>query len=300
METDFEVIIVGGSYSGLSAGMALGRSMRTTLIIDGGRPCNIQTPHSHNFLTHDGSTPQDIAAVAKKQVEQYATIKFYNGIANSGSKNGSGFEISTSQGDVFKAKKLVFATGVKDIMPDIDGFAACWGISVLHCPYCHGFEVRNETTGIIANGAMAFEFAKMISNWTKDLTVFTNGTSEITDEQAVQLAKHNIKIVENYIAQLKHTNGYVEQLIFKDGTTRKLKALYAKPAFNQHCSIPEQLGCELTESGHIKVDSFMNTTVSGIYACGDNATFLRTLSNVVAMGTIAGTMTNRALVDDEF
>ena len=179
----FEVIIVGGSYSGLSAAMSLGRSLRQVLVIDSGLPCNRQTPHSHNFITHDGEKPAVISAKAKLQVDLYKTVQFYNGVAISAIKTENGFEIKTESGLSFTSRKVLFATGVKDLLPEIKGFAECWGISVLHCPYCHGYEVKEERTAIIANGEMGFDFAKLISNWTKDLRLCTNGKSTLTLEQ---------------------------------------------------------------------------------------------------------------------
>ena len=139
----YDVIIIGGSYSGLAAGMALGRALRNVLIIDSGNPCNKQTPHSHNFLTNDGKSPAEIAGVAKEQLRIYGTVRLINGLAMTGIKTETGFKIQVQSGETFSSKKLVFATGIKDIMHDIPGFAECWGISVLHCPYCHGYEVRN-------------------------------------------------------------------------------------------------------------------------------------------------------------
>ena len=156
----FDVIIIGGSYSGLAAAMALGRALRKVLIIDSGKPCNRQTPYSHNFLTQDGKTPKEIATLAKQQVTMYDSVEFFNSLATKVSKTENGFEVQTSSGDIFKSKKLIFATGIKDEMPSIKGFSECWGISVLHCPYCHGYEVRNETTGIFGNGEYGFELDK--------------------------------------------------------------------------------------------------------------------------------------------
>jgi len=296
----FDVIIVGGSYSGLAAGMALGRALKKVLIIDAGKPCNSQTPHSHNFITHDGKTPLAIAALAKEQVQQYATVKFFNGEANSGKAIENGFEIKVSSGEKFQAKKLIFATGIKDMLPHIDGLAACWGISVLHCPYCHGYEVRNEKIGILANGEIGFDFARLISNWTKDLTLFTNVASTLTAEQKERLENHQIKIVEIEIERLEHTNGHVQNVIFKDGSKFTLKALYAPVSFEQHCTIPELLGCQLSEEGYLKVDAFLETSVKGIYACGDNATTMRTVANAVAMGTTAGMVLSKKMILDEF
>ncbi|RYG53552.1 MAG: NAD(P)/FAD-dependent oxidoreductase [Chitinophagaceae bacterium] len=296
----FDVIIVGGSYSGLAASMALGRALKKVLIIDSGKPCNAQTPHSHNFLTQDGNTPAEIALQGKEQVRKYHYVNFYQGIASSGKKVQNGFDITTSAGDTFHASKLIFATGIKDIMPKIEGFEACWGISVIHCPYCHGYEVRNERTGILGDGDKAFEFAKLISNWTKDLTIYTNGKSSITSAQLVSLAKHNIRIVEKEIEKLEHTDGNIRNILFNDGTKSFLSALYSPRPFEQHCRIAESLGCELTPDGYVKVDAFQETTVSGIYASGDNATKMRTVANAVAMGTTAGMSASKKLILEQF
>ena len=296
----FEVIIIGGSYAGLSAGMALGRALRNVLIIDSGKPCNIQTPFSHNFITQDGKKPSEILRVAKQQVGKYKTVNFHNGKAARGSKIGNGFEITTQIHNTFRAKKIIFASGIKDIMPNIPGFSACWGISVLHCPYCHGYEVRNEKTGILANGNTAFHYAQLITNWTKDLSIFTNGKSTLTQEQTAKITKHNISIVEKEITTLNHHNGNVQAIIFEDNSTFSLKAIYSRPEYEQQCKIPEQMGCKLTEEGLIKVDRFQKTTMENIFACGDNASPLRAVSHAVATGNIAGAMVNNELTEEAF
>lgn len=297
---NFDVIIIGGSYSGLSAALSLGRSLRQVLIIDSGKPCNEQTPHSHNFLTHDGETPQSIASKAREEVSKYETVHFHSGLAVHGEKTDSGFEIRTEAGAIFTAKKLIFATGVRDIMPEIEGISECWGISVIHCPYCHGYEVRGEKTGLLANGEIAFEFSKMVHHLAKDLTIFTNGKSTMTDEQTHQLKNKGIQIVETEIASLKHTEGQIEALVFKDGTSINLKALYAKLPFEQHSDIPEKMGCAFSPSGHIQVDVFQKTSIPGVFACGDNTTQMRSVSNAVAAGGFAGAMTNKELIDESF
>lgn len=297
---NFEVIIIGGSFAGLSAAMALGRSLRSVLIIDSGLPCNRQAPHSHNFITQDGESPSTIAAKAKAQVLKYKTVQFLNGLAVSGKKTETGFEIVTQTADKFTAKKLIFATGVRDIMPEIKGFAACWGNSVIPCPYCHGYEYRNEKTGILANGDMAFEIGKLIQNWTKDLTIFTNGKSTLTEGQMKRLKKHNIKIEESEIGHFSHQEGQIENIVFKDNSSIALKALYALPGFEQHCEIPQELGCQLTEQNHIQTDPFQKTTVPGVFACGDNSNRMRSIANAVAIGGMAGVVTNMELIEEAF
>lgn len=296
----FDVIIIGGSYSGLASAMALGRALRKVLIIDSGKPCNEQTPHSHNFITQDGKTPKEISDVAKEQVMKYKTVQFHNELAINGIKTKNGFEIATQTGEAFAAKKLLFATGIKDIMPNLEGFSECWGISIIHCPYCHGYEVRNEKTAIFGNGDYGFEFSKLINNWTKELTLYTNGKSTLTKEQTQKLKDNNIEIVESEIEKFEHNNGQIQNIIFKDGSKTAIKAIYARPAFEQHCTIPTELDCELNEHGYIQVDAFQKTTISGIYACGDNTTFMRSVANAVAMGTLAGAMINREIIEDEF
>ncbi len=298
--TPYDVIIVGGSYSGLAAGMALGRALRRVLIIDSGKPCNRQTPHSHNFLTQDGKTPSEIRSLARQQVEKYDTVQFHDGVVYHGTKTQNGFDLRTASGESFSAKKLIFATGISDILPELEGFAQCWGISVLHCPYCHGYEVRNETTGILGNGEYAFEFSSLISNWTKDLTLLTNGKSTLTKEQATQIERHDIRMIEKEIERLEHKEGHLQKVIFKDGIFREMKALYTRTPFEQHCPVPASLGCDITEDGYIKTDAFQKTSVPGVFACGDNTSRMRTVANAVAMGTTAGMMVNKELVMEKF
>ncbi|MBX3239268.1 MAG: NAD(P)/FAD-dependent oxidoreductase [Chitinophagaceae bacterium] len=296
----YDVIIIGGSYAGLSAAMALGRSMRRVLIIDSGLPCNRHTPHSHNFITHDGEKPAEMAVKAKAQVLMYSTVKFCSGLAVSGKKTGKGFITTMQSGEAFTAKKLIFATGVKDIMPGIQGFADCWGISVIHCPYCHGYEMRNVRTGILANGHFAYHYVQLVRNLTKDLTIFTNGKAKFTQEQTDKLTRYDIPVVEKKIAMLQHENGNVRQIVFDDNSTFALAAVYARPDFEQHCRIPEALGCELTEQGLLKADMFQETTVPGIFACGDSAASMRSVAYTVATGNIAGAMVNNKITGEEF
>lgn len=297
--SQYEAIIIGGSYAGLSAAMALGRASRKVLVIDGGKPCNRQTPHSHNFITQDGRKPAEIAHDAKLQVLKYDTVSFYEGLATTGKKVTDGFELETQSGGKFKAKKLIFASGLKDIMPNIKGFAECWGISVIHCPYCHGYEVKSEKTAILANGEVAFHYAQLIFNWTRKLSIFTNGKSTLTQDQTAQIAKNGIEIIETSVDYIDHTEGYVRQVVFNDGSAIAVNAIYSRPDFVQQSDIPEKLGCKLNDKGLIEVDMTHQTSVDGVYACGDNSG-MRAVSQAVATGTMAGASLNNTLVVEEF
>ncbi|HYF68921.1 MAG TPA: NAD(P)/FAD-dependent oxidoreductase [Ohtaekwangia sp.] len=299
-DKSFEVIIIGGSYAGLSAAMALGRSLRKVLIIDSVLPCNRQTPHSHNFITQDGEKPAVIADKARDQVLKYNTIKLLNDVAVGGKKNGNGFEITTQTGQTFTASKLVFATGIKDNMPDIKGFAECWGISVVHCPYCHGYELRDVKTGILANGERAFHIASLVNNLTNNISLLTSGPADFTAEQIAKLDKHKVKIIETKVVEIEHDLGHISNVVFSDGTKIDFKALYAALPFTQHSSIPVTLGCELTEQGYIKIDGFQKTTIDGAFACGDNSAMMRSVANAVYSGNLTGAMVNRALTEEFF
>lgn len=299
-EKTYDVIIVGGSYAGLAAGMALGRALRKVLIIDSGSPSNKQTPHSHNFLTNDGKTPHEIASLAREQVRMYETVTLLDALVTAGRKSGNVFEVEVNKSDKYIAEKLVFATGIKDTLPDIPGFADCWGISLLHCPYCHGYEVRGKKTGILANGDVGFELSTLISNWTGDLTLYTNGKSTLSQVQFEKLSQHKIAVEEKVIEMLEHTNGYIQHIQFVDGSKEAVSVLYARLPFVQHSNIPHSLGCELTTDGYLKIDAAQRTSVHGVYACGDNTTRMRTVANAVSMGTATGLMLNKEFIEEHF
>ena len=294
----FEVVIIGGSYAGLSAAMALGRALRTVLVIDSGNPCNQQTPHSHNFITQDGVPPHVIADWARAQVRQYSTVSFlHNTAINIEGSNGD-FYVDTPQQRRIRTKKILFATGIKDLIPPVPGFSECWGISVIHCPYCHGYEYRGQSTGLLMNGDAGADFATFIHHWSADLTLFTNGPSTLSAEKYAKVIARKITIVEKEIRQIHHQSGKIAFIEFVDGTQHKLDALYARPPFEQQCKLPEELGCKLTQSGHIQVDEMKKTNIPGIFAAGDNTGSVRSVANAVGAGNGAGAFINHELINE--
>lgn len=297
---NYDVIIIGGSYAGLAAAMSLGRALREVLVIDSGNPCNKQTPNSHNFLTRDGETPGKISEIGKEEVLKYPSIEFFAGRATAVTKPEDHFKVQTEENKIFTAKKLIFATGILDIIPEMAGFGECWGISILHCPYCHGYEIRNKQTGVFANGDAGYETTRFISNWTEDLSLYTNGPSTLTPEQSQRLEQKGIKVIEKEIKGFEHKKGMIQNIVFKDETKQPLKALYATPEVKQKSEIPRELGCEFTDHGRIVVDLFQQTTVPGIYAAGDNSSMGRAVSVAVSAGSVAGMMLNKELVKEEF
>jgi thioredoxin reductase len=291
-----DVIIIGGSYAGLSAALALGRALRQVVVLDSGQPCNRQTPHSHNFLTQDGSTPAAIAAVAREQVLAYPTVQLRQDAAVAATGKDNSFTVTTASGIVLHARKLLFASGIRDMMPALPGFTECWGISAIHCPYCHGYEYREQPTGILANGDVAAEMGLLIRNWTDKLTIFTNGPATLHSEQRQRLADRGIAVEEAPVQQLRHQNGYLAHLDLADGCTVPLAALYARLPFEQHCTLPQALGCAHSEAGYVAVDNFQKTSLPGIYAAGDATSPMRAVAAAVAAGMMAGAMLNRELI----
>lgn len=296
----YEVLIIGGSYAGLSAAMALGRSLRNVLVIDAGDPCNKQTPHSHNFLTQDGKTPKEIATLAQHQVGQYPTVEVCKDLAVSGQKTETGFEVATQSGQLYQAKKLIFATGIKDQMPAIEGFAQCWGISVVHCPYCHGYEAKNRRTVIMASVEHAAHLAPMVYNLSEELSIVPVGEGSFSEQELEALERNRVSVVQDVVEAIEHRAGFVQQLHFKSGKTMAVDVVYAPLPFQQHSDIPASLGCEFTEMGHLQVDGFQKTSVEGVFACGDNSTFMRSVANAVANGNAAGAVVNKELCMEAF
>lgn len=296
MPETFEVIIVGGSAAGLSAAMTLGRSLRNVLIIDSCSPCNTPSPRSHNFLTQDGKTPAEITALGKEQVLKYPTVSFLEDKATDASKENNLFLVETQSGKQFRSKKLLLATGLADIKPDLPGFSDCWGISILHCPYCHGYEAKGAVTAVIANGEAAYNTGVLLNNWTKNITMLTNGPSELRLEEKEKLEALNINIIESEITGIVHDHGHMQKIIFKDGTTFSTGVMYASIPFEQQSDLAEKLGCQIAQTGHIVIDDEQRTTVEGVYAAGDNTAQHRAISIAASAGTRAGFKINSDLL----
>lgn len=299
-ENRFEVIIIGGSYAGLSAALTLGRSLRKTLVIDSGKPCNAPTPHSQNFLTHDGKTPAEITAIARKDVEKYKTVTIYDDLAIEGKKTEDGFEITTASGKQFHGSKLIFATGIKDYLPQLEGFAACWGISAIHCPYCHGYEFHGKKTAIWGKGETVMHLAPLVRNLTDQLVILTNGFTDLSEEQTAQLERNGIRLEDKRLMELQHEKGVLKRVVFEDGSSEALDAVYARIPFSQSSDIPAALGCKFSEFGYIEVDGMKQTSVPGVYACGDNSNPMRSVANAVASGNFAGAVVNKTLAEENF
>ncbi|MBL7951510.1 MAG: NAD(P)/FAD-dependent oxidoreductase [Flavobacteriales bacterium] len=291
----FDVIIIGGSFAGLSAALALGRATRSVLVIDAGHPCNHMVEAAHNFLTHDGDDPNQLRARARDELMRYGTVRLIAGRVTGISGSEGSFEVSTVD-RTWMGGKILLATGVKDVPPAVPGLAECWGRSVLHCPFCHGHEVRDKALGVLGSGTSGHEFVRLIRNWSAQLTLFTNGPAALMPEQREELTAHGVLMNEVPIDRLVHDEGLLSHVLFEDGSQVELRALFVRMPFR----IPEELvlplGCKLVGTGHVEVDDLKRTSVPGIYAAGDLTLPMRSLAAAIASGNVAGAAITHAFV----
>lgn len=295
----YEVIIIGGSYAGLSAAMTLGRSLRTVLIIDSGTPCNRNSPRAHNLIGFDNETPEAIAYKAREQVLKYHTVTLLNARAKAVSGRDNEFEVTTYNGIAFLGKKVLLATGITDIMPDIPGFGDCWGKTVIHCPYCHAYEIASKKIGILAHGEAGFEMSRLMRQWSKSISLLTNDNEPFTFEEMKRLKDKDIPVFPKAIAEIRHSNGQIACVAFADGTTEDFEALYARAGVRQSTMIPIDMGCELDAHGFVLVDDFQRTNIPGLFAAGDNTTAMRSIARAVAAGNTAGICINHELINED-
>ncbi|TGM78344.1 NAD(P)/FAD-dependent oxidoreductase [Leptospira mtsangambouensis] len=291
-----EVAIIGGSFSGLSAALSLVRSLRKIIVIDSEKPCNKNTPASHNFITHDRESPSEIRSKALLNLKEYPNFKLQLGEVTTVQKQGSGFLVQGNGFSPIQTDKIIFATGLKDVLPKIPGFAESWGKSVIHCPYCHGYEFVGNQTGLWMNEPGVFEHSKFLKHWTKELTVYTNGPIQFSKEEQTKLENEGIKIVTELVESLAHQEGQISAIKLKSGKENQIEALYTRLPMIQHSKLPEEIGCKLLPSGHLEVTNFYETNVPGVYAVGDMSSMFRSVANAVHSGNIAGAMLNRAMI----
>jgi len=296
----YEVVIIGGSYAGLSAAMTLGRSLRSVLIIDSGSACNRNSPLAHNLIGFDGEPPGVIAARAREQVLRYHSVTFFYGRAKAVSGRDSEFQVTTDNGDSFLAQKVVLATGVTDILPEIPGFSDCWGKTVIHCPYCHAYEIAGKKIGVLAHGVAGFEMSKLIRQWSKDIALLTNENEPFTFEELARLKEKDIPVFPKAISEIRHESGDVTEVVFEDGSAEAFDAIYARAGVRQSTMIPQEMGCEFDHHGFIIVDDSQRTNVPGLFACGDNTMAMRSLARAAASGNTTGMAINHELIKEDF
>jgi thioredoxin reductase len=292
----FDVIVVGGSYSGMAAALQIARARRSVFILDAGLRRNRFAEASHGFLGQDGRSPAAIAADARIQLLTYPTVTWIDATAKIARKTSGCFSIETAEGCIYNAKRLVLATGIVDQLPDIPGLKERWGRNVFHCPYCHGYELNNGQLGVLATGPYSIHQAMLVPDWGRT-TLFTNSALEIDTEQAVRLAERGVTIEDELVAEV---TGPRSDVRLHDGRTIPLDGLFTQPRTRPASPLPEQLGC-LFENGplgqFLRTDATTRqTTVPGVFACGDVARPAGSVSLAVGDGAAAGVAAHQSLI----
>ncbi|MFC0454503.1 NAD(P)/FAD-dependent oxidoreductase [Rhodococcus jostii] len=279
MEHSYDVVVVGGGAAGLSGALALSRARRSVLVIDAGEPRNAPAGHIHNYLGREGTPPGELLAAGREEVAGYGG-EIVTGTVTSAEKVGDGeFRVTLADGGTVKARRLLVTTGLVDVLPDIPGVAERWGRDVLHCPYCHGWEVRDQPIGVVAGSPLAVHQALMWRQWTDSVTLFLNDADEPTAEEYEQLAARGVAIVDGGVAGLEVQGDRLTGVRLHTGQVFPLAAVVVPPLFRARADFLDSLGLATTEmemAGHViatavAADATGATAVPGVWVAGNVA-----------------------------
>jgi thioredoxin reductase len=297
----YDAVIAGGSFAGLSAAMQLVRARRRVLILDTGLPRNRFAHASHGFLGQDGRTQAEILGIGRAQVLAYPTAELREAAAVRASGLNGAFEVELESGGLARARRLILATGVVDELPDLPGLRERWGRSVLHCPYCHGYEVADRRLGVLAVSEANMHQALLLPDWSGDVTLFTNGAFEPDPAQREALAARGARVEPRRVVELLGAGADLEGIrVTGDGgdAVITLDALFTASRTRMASPLAEQLGCAFDDGpfGPVaRTDASKETTVPGVYAAGDMARAPHTVTWAAADGVTAGIAVHRSL-----
>ncbi|MGC4028483.1 MAG: NAD(P)/FAD-dependent oxidoreductase [Steroidobacteraceae bacterium] len=291
---DYDAVIVGGSYAGLAAATQLARARRSVLVVDGGRRRNRFAEHSHGFLTQDGAAAGAIVAEGRRQLLAYETVRWLDGEVVDARPSDGAFRLVLDDMTSIQARRIVLATGVVDVLPDLPGLADRWGRRVFHCPYCHGYELDRGRIGVLGVSSLSLHQALMLPDW-GPTTLFLHDACEPNREQRAQLEARGVKVEA---ARVRYIDGDLD-LHLEDGRLARLDGLFVATRIQPASPLAQQLGCEVEESvlgRTIKTDAMKATAVPGVYACGDLARPGGSVAAAVGDGTLAGAAAHQSLI----
>ncbi|WP_030986493.1 NAD(P)/FAD-dependent oxidoreductase [Streptomyces sp. NRRL WC-3744] len=301
----YEVVVVGGGAAGLSAALVLGRSRRRTLVVDAGEPRNAPSAHMQGYLSRDGMSPAEFLAIGREEIARYGVELVRDRVVDA-TREGD-FTAVLASGRTVRARQLVIATGLKDELPPVPGLAERFGRDVVHCPYCHGWEVRDLPTGVLATSPLSVHQALMVTQWSKDVRLFLHevGESELTDQDLRRLATAGVAVVPGEVAELVITDDRLTGVRIAgggpsgEGTVHDLEVLYAAPRAVPNNDLLIRLGAELRETpfgSYPVIDERGLTTVPGLWAAGNASGFAEQVINAASRGYRAGAAINGELL----
>jgi thioredoxin reductase len=294
-----DVLVIGGSYAGLTAALLLARGGRDVCVIDAGKPRNRFASASHGSLGLDGKSALDVLAQGQSDLKRYDTVSMVQGLASKAAQDPSGkFVVILESGEIRTATKLVLAFGIVDLLPEIQGVEARWGKTVNHCPYCHGVEFKGQQLGVLNTHPISVHQALMLPDW-GPTTFFLNGLALPDDGSRENLQKRSVRLEEGVVIGLEGEGTSLAGVRMADGRLVSIGGLYLVPKTRLSSSLAEELGCELVESPTgpiIKTDEGKMTTVPGVYAAGDIASCMASVIFASADGALAAAFLHQAMM----
>jgi thioredoxin reductase len=294
-----DVIIVGAGPAGLSAALVLGRCRRRVLICDAGHPRNALSHGLHGFLTRDGIEPAEFLRLGREQLRPYETVELRQAEVIDARRLANNFEITLSDGQRLGSRKLLLATGVVDDVPQIDGLAALYGTSVFHCPYCDGWEMRDQPLAVYGRGENGDGLALELTLWSRDLVLCTDGPAQISAEQLRRLRRHNIRLHEGKVARLEGKEGVLEHIVFANGESIARRGMFFSTRQRQASDLAERLGCEFTEQGCVDTGEYETTSVPGLFVAGDASRLVQLAIVAASEGAQAAFAINKELMKED-
>lgn len=296
-----DVVIVGGGPAGMSAALVLGRSLRRTLVFDHGAPRNSAADAAHNLFTRDGSAPEALQSIGRRQLAAYPGAMVRDAQVTAIHRSGDILLVVDAEGVEHRTRRVLLASGVVDELPAYEGFERFWGTSAFHCPYCHGWETRGRCVAILGDRSAeeAMSAVEQMRGWTHDLVLCTDGVVELDDGARAILALLGVDVRESPISALEGDDA-LECIRFADGSGVDCGALFLHPRQHVRGPLVESLGCRLCDNGLVEVGPDSQTSVPGVYAAGDMTSTLQQVVTAAASGTAAAISLNRGLLAEDF
>lgn len=297
--SEFDVVIVGGGSAGLSAALVLSRARRRVLVVDSGSPRNAPATQMHGYLSRDGLAPSELVSIGRAEIAVYGATVLDAEVTAVATDGGAGFRVRVSGGREISARRLLLATGLHDVLPDIAGLRERWARDVLHCPYCHGWEVRDQPLGVIGDSPEAVRYAQIVRQWADDVVYFTPPML-LTPVERDELVARAIGIVEGSVARvLVDDDDRLRGVELDDGRIVPRRALFVPPRFVPHNDLLLELGCRLDADGWVVVDPTGRTSVPGVWVAGNLANPRAQVITAAGEGSAAAIALNADLVDDD-
>lgn len=294
-----DAIIIGAGPAGLSAALILGRCRRSVLMFDTGQYRNAASHAMHGFLSRDGIPPMELLEIGRQQLHRYETVEHHDTEVLAAVKSGSHFKVELADHSVVFCRKLLLATGVVDVMPPIPGIASFYGRSVFHCPYCDGWEVRDQPLAVYGIGDHGKGLALELTAWSRNLTLVTDGSDELSPHEVQKLDTHGIAIRRERIIGLEGQGGMLQYVNFDMGERLACTAMFFSTGQHQRSPLAEQLGCVITEKGVVATGKYESTNVPGLYVAGDASRAVQLVIVAAAEGAEAAFAINTALLKED-